>query len=204
MNTLNERATLSQRLHVIYVPGLGDAMPAAQRKVVGLWRWWGVEPELFQMNWADNVPWQTKFEKLLGRIDALTAEGKQVALVGASAGASAVINAYAARKKQISGVVCLCGKINHPEAIGPAYRSRNPSFVESAEAAPNSLSKLSSIDRTKIQSRYSILDGVVRRRDSVVPGAQNRTILTVGHSITIALQLIFGAPFFLRFLKRRT
>ena len=57
------------------------------------WPKYGVEAELFQMNWGDKEPWAPKFERLLLRIDELLSAGKDVALVGASAGASAAINA---------------------------------------------------------------------------------------------------------------
>jgi dienelactone hydrolase len=194
----------NQKLHVIYVPGLGDQQPDSQRKVVATWKWWGVEAELFQMNWADDVAWETKFARLIARIDELRAAGKQVGLVGASAGASAVINAFAARKDDVIGVVCLCGKINHPEAIGERYRRQNPSFITSAYQSPQSLEQLDEAHRQRILCRYAIFDGVVAKRDSKIPGARNRLSPTFIHSITIALQITFGAPSFLRFLRRQT
>jgi pimeloyl-ACP methyl ester carboxylesterase len=193
----------NQKLHVIYIPGLGDHMPDSQRRVVAFWRHWGVEAELFQMDWADDVAWEVKFARLIARIDELTAAGKPVALVGASAGASAVINAYAARKDKIVGVVSICGKINHPEGIGERYRRQNPSFIPSAYQAPQSVEQLDARHRARILCRYAIFDGVVPKHDSQIPGARNRTSPTFLHSITIALQITLGAPSFLRFLKKQ-
>src|SRR5690349_5120081 len=114
------------KLTIIYIPGLGDQNPVYQRKAIGFWRHYGVEPELFQMNWGDKKPWEPKFNKLLKRIDQLSKKGP-VALVGVSAGASAVINAYAARKDKVVGVVCIAGKIHRPENIQTHYRKNNPS-----------------------------------------------------------------------------
>ena len=192
-----------KQLSVIYIPGIGDTNPATQRKAVKTWAWWGVEAELFQMNWQDDTKWAVKFQRLLDRIDEISSKGQPVALVGASAGASACINAYAARKKEIVGIVSISGKINNPQDIGPRYRTNNPSFVESAYACEQSLNKLNESDRSHILSRYAIFDAIVLRRDSKVLGAHNRTVPSLGHLITIALQITIGAPSFIRFLKKQ-
>src|SRR5947209_4364524 len=94
-------------LYIIYIPGLGDKKSVGQQKAISTWRIWGVKAELCKMNWSDDEPWNSKFKRLLARIDDLTAQHKQVALAGASAGASAVINAYAARKDTVVGCVLI-------------------------------------------------------------------------------------------------
>ncbi len=194
---------MTKQLHVIYVPGLGDKKVDGQRRAVNAWRLWGVEPELFQMNWGDKKPWLPKFQRLLARIDELSEQNKPVALVGVSAGASAVINAYAARKGKIAGVVCIAGKINRPQAIDQRYYVNNISFVTSAHDCEQALQTLTADDRARILSRFAALDLRVTREDSRVPGAHNRLSPTIGHVLTIAVQLIFGAPSFLRFLKHQ-
>jgi hypothetical protein len=155
------------------------------------------------MNWADKEPWPPKLERLLARIDELNKEGKPVGLIGVSAGASAVINAYAARKDKIVGVVAIAGKMNHPEAIGSRYAQRNPSFVTSARDCEQALRTLTPANRKHILSRFALLDGIVPRRDSVISGARNRFSPTIGHVFTIVCQITFGAPSFLRFLKHQ-
>jgi len=195
---------VSARLHVIYVPGVGDSNPDLQRKVVRLWKWWGVDPELFQINWAENVQWEVKLGSLLSRIDELKSEGKAVSLVGASAGGSAVISAYAARKADITGVVTLCAKLKNPGDIGPKYRNANPPLVDSVAGSDKSLKLLDSHDRAKILTRRAFYDEVVTTKsDSVIEGARNQISPTLFHALTIGLQLLFGAPGFLRFLKRQ-
>jgi dienelactone hydrolase len=191
------------KLHVIYIPGIGDDSRGLQSKIVKTWRWWGVDAELWSMDWADTRSWRVKSKQLLDRIDSLSAEGRKVALVGASAGGSAVINIFAARKQAVVGVVCIAGKINNADTIGPRYRKKNRSFIESAEQAADSLLLLDDQDRSHILSRYGIYDELVPKRDSQIPGAHNRTVLSLGHGGTIATQIIFGAPSFLRFLKKQ-
>jgi hypothetical protein len=191
------------KLHVIYIPGIGDQKVGGQRRVVNSWRLWGVEPELFQVNWGDKEPWPPKFQRLLARIDALHQQGKSVGLVGASAGASAAINAYAARSSQLVGVVGIAGKINRPETVGKRYAVNNPAFITSAYDCQQALKSLKATDRRHILSRYAVIDGLLTRSDSFVPGARNRLSPSVGHALTIAAQIIFGAPSFLRFLKHQ-
>lgn len=194
---------MTKLLHLIYITGLGDASPNSQRWAVSTWRKWGVTSELFQVNWADGEAWQPKFDRLLDLIDSLVADGKAVGLVGASAGAGAAINAFAARKDKIVGVVCISGKVNRPEVIGQGYRKKNPAFVTSAYQVEQSLAVLDVSDRRRILSRYALLDETVYKPDSRIAGARNRIVPTVGHFFTIATQLIFGAPSFIRFLKRQ-
>jgi len=193
---------MDQQLYLIYIPGLGDSRVTGQRKAVATWRWWGVEAELFQMNWADKEAWTTKFARLLKRIDTLTAQGKRVGLVGASAGASAVINAYATRRDHIAGCVLIAGKVNRPEAIGRRYQQQNPAFVTAAHDCQTALDSLTFGDRKRILSRYALADETVYKPDSRIAGAQNRLVPTIGHAFTIATQLVFGAPSFIRFVKR--
>ncbi|PIZ62904.1 hypothetical protein COY17_01630 [Candidatus Saccharibacteria bacterium CG_4_10_14_0_2_um_filter_52_9] len=192
-----------KKLHLIYIPGLGDDDPGGQHWAVNTWHWWGVESELFQMKWADDVKWEVKFGRLLARIDELIKDDRTVGLVGASAGGSAVINAFAARKDRVVGVVLIAGKVNRPEAIGARYRQNNPSFIESAYAAPLALKTLNAKDRRRILSRYALADETVYKPDSRIPGARNRLSPTIGHAPTIGLQLIIGAPSFIRWLKRQ-
>ena len=191
------------KLHVLYVPGLGDHDLTKQSNMLVFWKWWNVETEIFQMNWADDVAWKKKFNALLKRIDGLYAKGEKIALVGISAGGSAVINAYAARPNKIVGVACIAGKINQPEKIGPRYHNRNPSFVESAKNSPLSVDKLTEAQRSKILSRYGVFDPLVSKTDSRVPGARNRLSPTIGHVMTIAYQITIGAPSLLHFLKKQ-
>jgi len=195
---------MTDKLRVIYIPGIGDASQGSgQRKAVGFWQHYGVKQDVYEMSWADQVPWRTKFSQLLDYIDRLHADGHRIALVGVSAGASGAINAFAARSDKIAGVVCIAGKIHRPEAIGPRYRRNNLSFIESVEATEASLAKLSSTERQRILCRYALIDGIVARQDSKLAGAKNQLSPTVGHGLTIGFQITVGAPSLLRFLKRQ-
>lgn len=192
---------MKQKLYLIYITGLGDSDPKGQRKAVSLWHWWGVKAEMFQVKWADKEPWEPKLERLLARIDEL-AKDNAVGLVAASAGASAAINAYAARKRKLIGMVLIAGKVNRPDAIGQNYRQKNPAFITSAQDSVKALASLTDTDRSRILSRYALADELVTKADSRIPGARNRLVPSIGHFLTIATQITVGAPSFIYFLKR--
>lgn len=188
---------------VIFIPGLGDTSPngALQCQVIKLWRVWGVRPYCFTMDWSGQASFDTRFKSLLMLIDERLEAGA-VSLVGASAGATAVLNAYAARPA-CSGVVCIAGKINKPETLSGTYRQKQPLFWESAHRTPKALRALNSKQRQSILSIRAYRDELIPASESTVSGAVNRQTKTVGHVITIAVQMVIGAPFFLRFLKTR-
>lgn len=189
---------MTKPLHIIYILGLGDSKQV--QNVNQVRKWWGVESEIFRVNWGDGKPWEPKFKRLLKLIDKLVKAGNDVAIIGASAGATAAINAFAVRKNKLVGIVLIAGKVNRPQTIGGRYRHQD--FVTSAHAAARALATLNAADRQRILSRYALADGIVSRQDSKIPGARNRTVPTVGHAVTIATQLVLGTPGFLRFLKR--
>lgn len=194
---------MNKPLHLIYITGLGDKNVSRQRRFVNTWRWWGVEPEVFQVRWSDSEPWVSKLGRLLSRIDSALADGKDVGLVAVSAGATAAIHAYSVRKDVIAGVVLIAGKVNHPETIGGRYRSQNPAFIVSANSCPDALASLTAKDRYRILSLHALLDEVVPQSHSTIKGARNHVSPTIGHVPTIGLQISFGAPSFIRFLKNQ-
>lgn len=167
-----------------------------------MWSNYAVDAEICQMIWNDGQSWQSKFDRILNRIDILVAEGKSVALVGVSAGASAAINAFAARKDKLVGVVCIAGKINRPETVGGLYESQNPAFITSAYECQEALKTLKQNELSRVQSRYGIFDNIVLTRDSHIPGAHNKRVLMIFHIPIIATQIYLGAPAFLRFLRK--
>src|SRR3546814_24372 len=152
-------------MHVIYITGLGDKKVAGQKKAVSTWKIYGVTPHFFQMNWADKEPFEAKFNRLKNLVDELNEDGKQVGVVAVSAGATAALNLYDARKDKISGIVTICGKIKRLETIDQAYKNENPAFAESANLSKTALANLTIADKKKIMCIRPIFDEVVAVRD---------------------------------------
>lgn len=104
--------------HIIYVPGLGDYKTYGQNIAIQIWRLFGFRPHYFPLFWQDVAGFKHKLDRLEKFIAGLQKSGDIVSLVGTSAGASAVLNAYV-NNMQVAGVVYICGKINHPENVSP-------------------------------------------------------------------------------------
>lgn len=187
--------------HVLYVPGLGDQRPHGQDMVPRLWQIFGVRGHFVQMHWGDKGSFAAKLERLLAKIDELAVDGNRVSLVGVSAGASMVLVAYAARPDKVAGVVCICGKINHPETVEPWRYTENPAFKASLAELQRVLPKLGPRERARIMSIRPLRDGVVPVADTLIPGTAGKVIPSVGHVFSIFWALSLGAYSFIRFLK---
>ena len=187
---------------VVYIPGLNDnKFGDAQMKMLSLWKIYNIETLYVPMNWSDKRPFSEKLENILKAIDGLVGSGFSVSLFGTSAGASAALNAYSLRHDKISKVICVCGKINHPETILDATYQVNPAFKESMAALPKSLSSLSGDSISRILSLRPLADNLVPPKDTIVAGAQNGIMPTVGHGLSISYSLTLGSTRLARFVR---
>jgi pimeloyl-ACP methyl ester carboxylesterase len=189
------------RRHVIYVPGIGDNAFYFQGMAVRMWLLFGVRGHFHPMPWLGQEEFEPKFQRLLDEIDRYAAKGRKVSLVGPSAGASAILNAYLARRDKINGLVYICAKINGPETVEQELYDANPAFKTSIERLVKDLPKLTPEDKAKMLSVYSPGDKRVPYAATVIPGVQEKRLPPFKHSVAIAYAITFGAHGLLRFLK---
>lgn len=183
------------------MPGLGDSRAFGQKIAVKTWLLYGVKPRTFQMKWAsDTETYQSKEAALLTQVDLLMQQGHSVSLVGSSAGASAVLNAFVDRPT-IQGVVVICGKIQRPEAVRDALYGQNPAFRESMSKLNITLKRLTDEQRSRIWSIRPIVDFTVPVADMRIQGVRQGFIPTIGHAPSIGFAITLGAYNCLRFLK---
>lgn len=187
--------------HVIFVPGLGDRMKFGQNIAIKYWRVFGLRPHYLPLGWDNKEGFEVKLQRLLDKVDELKAGGNQVSLVGVSAGASAVLNAYA-ESKDVQSVVLICGKINNPQTINRKVYEINPDFEESVYRAQNSLKKLSSAKRQNIMSIHPYKDQVVPIKDTIIDGAKEEVFPGWGHISGIFFGVMLGGPVISRFIKK--
>lgn len=154
------------------------------------------------MNWNKGA-FAPKIERVLTKIDELAEGSNKVSLIGASAGASVVLCALAARPDKIASAVSICGKINHPETISAWTYRRNSAFKEAMTALSEILPTLDLETRARIMSIHPLQDSLVPVVDTLIPGARNTLMPTVGHVLSIIIALTLGAPFIMRFLKQQ-
>lgn len=174
--------------HVVYVPGLGRDY--GQDWAIKLWRRYGVIPHYQNLNWSDGGNFQTKLESLLATVDKLKGDNSKIYLVGASAGAGAVLNAYAKTDK-VDGLVWICGKIYNPQTVHPYVYRKNPAFKQSMDMIKVSLDKLAPKQLERIMSLHPLSDGSVPPADTIVSGTKEKTMKSRGHFRSIAYALLF-------------
>src|SRR6185369_1356332 len=163
---------------VIIVPGLGDKTEPI-KWATRHWNEYGLEPVVHSIGWRKGEKhFAPKLEKLFLLIDILTQEGNKVSLVGTSAGASAVLNAFLKRKSKIHKVVSVCGRLRKGEENGfRSFEKRSVSsvaFQESVLMFENNEQKLTKKDKKKIMTISAIFDELVPAEKSFIKGATNK------------------------------
>ena len=190
-------------IRVIFVPGLGDRLPPLvhlQREALRTWRALGVRTTMFRVRWSSDASFQERLDRLDEMVERYEERGERVALMGASAGAGAVLAAYA-RRRSIVAVVIIAGKFLEPEDIIKPVLLHNVPFAQSLSTVPKLLDELGPDDRARILSLRSARDGVVDDEDTLLEGAVNETMRVVGHVIAIGYALMFRARRVVQFLR---
>ncbi len=175
-------------IKALYIPGLGDRRPLLirlQKRWLRHWRRFGVEAELFAMEWANDAPLQRRYAQLLEKIDEWSEDGHEVLLVGASAGASVAVAAYADRTDKVIGVVSICGQLRGDEKVLDTALDINPRFRESLQQMETCLSRLDDTERKRIITYRPLVDLVVSPQAASLQGACNQRIPVVGHLLGI-------------------
>lgn len=183
--------------HVIYIPGLGDDRTYGQNIAIQFWRLFGLTPHYFALGWAHEEGFSLKLGRLLSLIDTLSQDGSSVSLVGASAGASAVLNA-SARRENLAGVAIICGKIQNPQTVSARTYLQNPDFKESMKEVVTNSKRTAG---RQILSIRPLRDQVVPLEDMRIDGAIYKTVPAWGHGSGIFAGIILGAPAIAHFFR---
>lgn len=185
--------------HVIIIPGLGDAV----RRITWLtnhWRRFGLTPIVYPVFWYTNEPFDEKLKRCVSLVDQLYTSGDTISLVGASAGASAVLNTYMERKSNIHKVIAVCGRLRSGDEQGfrsLATRSvTSYSFAQSVRLFENQEKQLTHKDREKIMTVRALFgDELVPEDTATIRGAKNIIVPTPEHVFSIAMALtLFSRP----------
>lgn len=178
----------------IVVPGLKDQIPIHEL-LTALWPLWGITPVVHKMNWHDGESFDRKLDGLVRRIDMLGAKYENVSLVGASAGASAALNAYIKRKTKIHRVVNVCGRLRAKTNRGiddfEKRTSSSNSFRQSVLTVSAGVAELTAADCKKIRCIYPFFgDELVPKDTCILEGAENIAIPTGEHMISIGFAMV--------------
>lgn len=190
----------------IYIPGLGDKRKSllwAQRQLLRGWRVFGIRTELFVVGWSSDADtFDERLGKLLRRIDELAKQGSEVVLVGASAGASTAVAAFAQRKDVVRCMVTICGQLRGIKMVPDPALDINPRFRSSLEAMEAQVKHLTASDRKRILTLRPRIDAVVRPEEASFPGGTNIYMPVVGHLLGISFAIACEGRRIARFIAR--
>lgn len=178
---------------LIYIPGIRDDLLGIQSVLLQTMRLYGVLPLLHEMPWSGSGTYDSKLEALIKRIDSRAARGYSVSLIGASAGASAALNAYVQRREVVRAVVLICGKIQRPEGVADHTYATNPAFKTAMHQLQDTLRELTPADKVKMLSLYSPKDVTVPYQDTVIPGVKEQALPALSHGKAILYTISLGS-----------
>lgn len=199
------RKQRKQKLHIVYVPGLGDGMSWLvwlQKLALHSWVSKSVRCSVFTFGWSGNEPFDDRLSELNAHMKRKVRAGYDVVLVGSSAGASGVLAAYADNPTKTRAVVLICGKIHDVPAIPDPLLHYNNVFEEALSVLPAKLKTLDDASRDRVLSMRTKADPIVPKEDTLIPGAYHFAMPMVGHVLGIAYALITQRGRIMRFARR--
>ncbi len=182
------------RIHVIYVPGLGDSFDAMRRRLLRYWTLWGITAELVPMNWKSTESYEEKYQRLLNEVE----RHEQVTIIGESAGATLALRAFN-DKKNVNKCITLCGVAKNTAHISTLYDTRAPALHTATKNIPNNYP-----DAKNILSLFSPFDTTVFPKNAITTGATKRKIYLPTHMLAIAFSLTIYVPYLLRSKSSRS
>lgn len=178
--------------HVIIIPGLGNGVSKHEWAVKD-WGKYGIIPHVFDAKWrVEENGFQEKFDRALKMVDGLPDKNVKISIIGNSAGSSFAINILGKRKKRINKVIINCGRVRDgdwPWFTFDQATASSPSFKESVLLAQKIERTFTDEDRKKILTLRPIFDEVVPLSTVPIKGATNKVILSLEHSLSIALNM---------------
>lgn len=186
------------RYYIIYIPGLGDHYDAGRSVALKAWKIWGVATELVPMRWYDGGSFEEKERRVLEAIRRAEDAGYLVSLIGESAGGSMAIN-IAAQVPHLHTLLTVSG-VNDPLfPASPVTLGKSPAFKESIERLHESLPR---INRRRTHVVRAWYDPIVAAQHTIIAGAQNHRLISIGHFMTIALCLTLFSGYIVALIRR--
>ena len=178
--------------HIIIIPGLGNGV-IRHKWATNSWKKFGIITHVFDTKWkTEEKGFSEKLKRALILVDSLSDKNSRISVVGNSAGSSFALNLYGERKKQISRVIINCGRVRSGDwpwfTFDQATKS-SPSFKESVLRAQKIEKTFTSEDSQKILSLRPLFDEIVPPFTIPIQGARNEIIPSIGHVISIALNM---------------
>lgn len=174
--------------HIIYIPGLGDRSDPIRWFGLLFWRRPGLAVTLVPMRWLDpNETYEEKINRIYEAI--VKYDGRTVGLVGESAGGPVAIACYRRFRKEVSGVVTVCGMNKGASAVNPVLYRKNLAFHDAMLASDKTLLQLTLEDKTHMLTIYSSNDGIIGKKETLIDGVRSVDIKVPLHMLAIGYML---------------
>lgn len=175
---------------LIVIPGLGDDVRLMKLGLIG-WDRPSLKTQVQSAKWQDlNDTLDEKLARLTNLIDDYSDKGYQVSLLGISAGGSLALNGYSLRKYKVNSIAIISGRMREG-SINPSLNKaagKYTAFKESVRLAERIEARFTPKDRIRFITTRGLYDGIVPPSTTVIEGATNIQLPTVGHMVSI-----FGA-----------
>ena len=193
----------SELQQVLILPGLGDRTSSIAWATQH-WRKRGFEPEVIPVGWRDgSSDFNDKLSFLIDMVRKKARNGP-IHIVGTSAGGSMAGNLLCELLEEVERVALICARLKtgfdgrrsleNMSATSPAFRQSVTSFEKRIE-------RLTQEQLRRIMTVSALFgDEYVPANTSIIPGAYNTRIPTIGHGPSIASALLFSGPV-LKFLQ---
>ena len=172
----------------IYLSGLGDRFDVMRRIMLAVWRLRGRDVVLAPMRWGEaDESYEHKQQRILRKIRAK--RGKDVVLIGESAGGAMAIRMLADYPNDVARVVTICGYNHTASGIHDFHRSMHPAFVKTVEANDQSSAQIRQYAKL-ITAIFAPRDNVVAPKYSQIDGAAERRVPGRLHQLVIVLTVL--------------
>ena len=176
-------ALTDSSLHIIYIPGLGDFYGPARKFFFIFWAStrYHRTVECIDVDWEGEPELPPKLRRIEAAIKIAETQGKEVVLIGESAGAVLALLTYASHPR-LKRVVTLCGVSSPDIPLGPGV-------IKRASALPRAIERLKKTRLPKtpgvMHSFRAYFDPVIAKEFSIAQGATEHVVPSSGHMPTI-------------------
>jgi pimeloyl-ACP methyl ester carboxylesterase len=182
---------------LLVVPGLGDQSKPALLLHWWIKRWKKYEVVVFQSNWSSSESYQDKFTRLRSTLIENKNSNRNVIIVGYSAGSPLALR-LVNEDSEVTAFMSVSGKNSGYETIGKAFQKRAVALLESVQASQEILQNTPQKIAAKTVVFRPLRDFLIPMGDMLIPGAKKVRVIAFGHTLGIAIAILFYLPKYIR------
>ena len=185
------------------MPGLGDQRAIFgwfYRQVGTLWRWRGMHTRVMWPKWVSKESDEPKYQRLLAIIREERQQGREVVVVGVSAGSALGLLAFAEADGDILAFISICGFTQLKPTDVTNRELMNLSWFQATNKAELAARALTAAERKRILSFIPRSDKVIEPRQEYIGGATNIRMHTHGHMVSLVMVLLWRQRQIARFV----